>query len=47
MLRLLQLPISALLLLSSALQVSAHGDHSNMEVPEDADWATRHMIGTL
>ncbi|KAF2129639.1 secretory pathway protein-like protein Ssp120 [Dothidotthia symphoricarpi CBS 119687] len=43
--RLLQAPLGALLLLSCALNVSAHGDgdHSQIVVAPDADWATRHM----
>ncbi|KAH8639903.1 hypothetical protein IG631_02844 [Alternaria alternata] len=43
----LKLPLSALLLLSCALNASAHGgnEHTQVEVPPDADWATRHMAG--
>ncbi|KAH7398258.1 hypothetical protein BKA66DRAFT_565877 [Pyrenochaeta sp. MPI-SDFR-AT-0127] len=43
--RLLQIPVSALLLLSCAYNASAHGggEHSQVEVAPDADWATRHM----
>lgn len=45
--RILQVPFSALLLLSCALNASAHGshEHAQVEVPPDADWATRHMAG--
>ncbi|KZM23999.1 calcium ion binding [Ascochyta rabiei] len=44
MTQLLHLPLSALLLLTCALTVSAHGgEHSQIEVAPDADWATRHM----
>lgn len=47
MIRLLQIPLSAFLLLSSALNASAHGggEHHEIVVPDDADWATRHMAG--
>ncbi|KAF2873336.1 hypothetical protein BDV95DRAFT_592721 [Massariosphaeria phaeospora] len=42
--RLLQIPLTALLLLSSALHASAHGgDDQQIVVAPDADWATRHM----
>ncbi|KAF1846737.1 secretory pathway protein-like protein Ssp120 [Cucurbitaria berberidis CBS 394.84] len=43
--RLLQAPLSAFLLLSCAFKASAHGggEHANIEVAPDADWATRHM----
>ncbi|CAO2654752.1 Nn.00g114850.m01.CDS01 [Neocucurbitaria sp. VM-36] len=43
--RLLQAPLSAFLLLSCAFQASAHGggEHAQIEVAPDADWATRHM----
>ena len=46
--RILQVPFSALLLLSCALNASAHGntEHAQVEVAPDADWATRHMAGT-
>lgn len=46
--RLLRIPLSALLLLSSALNASAHGggEHQQIVVAPDADWATRHMAGT-
>lgn len=45
--RLLRTPLSALLLLAGALNVSAHGggDHQQIVVAPDADWATRHMAG--
>jgi hypothetical protein len=47
MTRLFCLPFSATLLLSYALTTSAHGgDHSQIVVAPDADWATRHMAGT-
>jgi hypothetical protein len=48
MTRLPQVPLSALLLLSCALNVSAHGggEHAQVVVAPDADWATRHMAGT-
>ncbi|KAF2248812.1 secretory pathway protein-like protein Ssp120 [Trematosphaeria pertusa] len=43
--RLLPIPLSALLLLSCALNASAHGgaQHEQVVVAPDADWATRHM----
>lgn len=45
--RLLRTPLSALLLLSCALNVSAHGGaHEQIVVAPDADWATKHMAGT-
>ena len=46
--RMFKLPLGALLLLSCALNVSAHGggEHAQVEVLPDADWATRHMAGT-
>lgn len=39
------MPFSALLLIATALQASAHGgaDHAQITVADDADWATRHM----
>lgn len=45
--RLLQIPLSALLLLSCALRAAAHGggEHQQIIVAPDADWATRHMAG--
>lgn len=47
MTQLIQLPLSALLLLTCALTTSAHGgEHSQIVVAPDADWATRHMAGT-
>jgi hypothetical protein len=43
---LLRIPFCALLLAFGALNASAHGgDHSQITVPDDADWATRHMAG--
>lgn len=50
MTRLLQAPFSAVLLLSCALNASAHGgggEHAQVVVAPDADWATRHMAGTV
>ncbi|KAF2829380.1 secretory pathway protein-like protein Ssp120 [Ophiobolus disseminans] len=42
--RLIQAPLSAFLLLSCAYKASAHGgEHSQIVVAPDADWATRHM----
>ena len=48
MTRLLQIPLGALLLLSGALNAAAHGggEHAQVVVAPDADWATRHMAGT-
>jgi hypothetical protein len=45
--RILKVPLSAFLLLSCALNASAHGgaEHAQVEVAADADWATRHMAG--
>ena len=45
--RLLQIPVTALLVLSCALNAAAHGggEHQQVVVAEDADWATRHMAG--
>jgi len=45
--RMFKLPLGALLLLSCALNASAHGgaEHAQVEVAADADWATRHMAG--
>jgi hypothetical protein len=44
--RLLQTPLSALLLLSCVYKVSAHGgEGSQIVVAPDADWPTRHMAG--
>jgi hypothetical protein len=45
--RMFKLPFGALLLLSCALNALAHGgtEHAQVEVPPDADWATRHMAG--
>jgi hypothetical protein len=46
MIQLLQTPLRALLLLSCALEASAHGgDQSQVVVAPDADWPTRHMAG--
>ena len=49
--RALRIPLSALLLLSSALNAAAHGAHDGNDghqivVAPDADWATRHMAGS-
>ncbi|KAF2793641.1 hypothetical protein K505DRAFT_276662 [Melanomma pulvis-pyrius CBS 109.77] len=43
--RLLRIPLSAYLLLSCALGTAAHGggEHQQIVVADDADWATRHM----
>lgn len=45
--RLLRIPLSAYLLLSCALGAAAHGggEHQQIVVADDADWATRHMAG--
>ncbi|KAF1924319.1 uncharacterized protein M421DRAFT_72908 [Didymella exigua CBS 183.55] len=45
MTQLLRAPLSAFVLLTFALNTSAHGggDHSQIVVAPDADWATRHM----
>ncbi|KAF3035252.1 hypothetical protein E8E12_007366 [Didymella heteroderae] len=45
MAQLLRSPLSALLMLTCAVTTSAHGggDHSQIVVAPDADWATRHM----
>jgi hypothetical protein len=48
--RALRLPLSALLLLASALNAVAHDGHDGHDghqivVAPDADWATRHMAG--
>ena len=49
MTQLLQRPLSALVLISCALTAAAHGggEHAQIVVAPDADWATRHMAGTL
>ena len=36
----------ALLLLLGPLPISAHGEHNQIPVAADADWATKHMAGT-
>ncbi|KAF2747850.1 EF-hand [Sporormia fimetaria CBS 119925] len=43
--RFLQIPLTALIISLWAPTTYAHGggDHSQIVVPEDADWATRHM----
>jgi hypothetical protein len=48
MARLLQVPLGTFLLLSCALNASAHGngEHAQVVVAPDADWPTRHMAGT-
>ncbi|KAH7115951.1 secretory pathway protein-like protein Ssp120 [Dendryphion nanum] len=44
MIPLLRIPLSALLILSSAFNASAHGgSHEQIVVADDADWATKHM----
>ncbi|KAF1964148.1 secretory pathway protein-like protein Ssp120 [Bimuria novae-zelandiae CBS 107.79] len=45
---LIRIPLSALALLSSALNAAAHGDHNDHDghqivIAPDTDWATRHM----
>lgn len=47
MTQLQKLPLSAILLLSCAFTASAHGggEHAQIEVAPEADWATRHMAG--
>jgi len=49
MTQLQQRPLSALVLISCALTAAAHGggEHAQIVVAPDADWATRHMAGTL
>jgi hypothetical protein len=49
MTQLLQRPLSALVLISCVLSAAAHGggEHAQIVVAPDADWATRHMAGTL